>query len=157
MTNFRAFLKEELGEELYVEGDDIENLLKYALRNGAPVSCISVTPKAHSTGMRLISVLSLNLVLMTSTLESVMSCYNQQQSREDSTSSETKFADIILKGQEMGELAMKKILVACVEGDFSGFNRNINPNDLFDICKHVIKTIYPENSGLSILVDVVQQ
>lgn len=77
MKSFRALLQEELGEEHYKDGDDIENLLQYALQFGAPMSAVSITPKGHSTGMRLISILSLNLVLMTSTLENIMSCYNE--------------------------------------------------------------------------------
>jgi len=156
MKSLRSHLEENLGAN-YKPGDDLENLLQYALKNGAPIAVVSVTPKAHSTGMRLISILSLNLVLLTSTIEAVMGVFNRSQTLEDSTTSETKFEDILTKANSYRRTTREKMLAFMIEGDYSAYNRKINPNDLFSLADDIVSMIFPGQTGLSLLISIVQQ
>lgn len=46
-------------------------------------------------------------------------------------------------------------LVYAIEGDYSKFNLNINPNDLLSLFKRVIKTVYGQDTALLSVVDAI--
>jgi len=152
----KAHMETALGLE-HRPGDDFENLMRYSLKFGAPQSVITVTPKAHTTGMRLISVLSLNLTIMISTLEEVFAAFNRQEIKEDATTSSTKFQDVLQKADQYRQMLDRGYVVVYMEGDFSKFNLNIDPSDLLYMGRLLLSMMYGENSGLVSLLNMVEQ
>lgn len=75
-------LQVELGND-YKPGADIENLLQFASLYGKMPVFASLSPKPHATGMRLISILTLDTVIMTGILESAVGAFNSIFTKED--------------------------------------------------------------------------
>lgn len=89
-------MQQHLGDE-YSETDDLKNLVSYAMSFGSTPAVVKLVPKAHTTGMRLISVLSLNLSMLTSSVEAMINAFNQEIVKEDSTGKAEKFDEVLRK------------------------------------------------------------
>lgn len=118
----------------------------------------ALSPKPHATGMRLISILTLDSVILTGILEGAVGAFNSIFTKEDQTLNKTKFSDLrdFLDRKTEQNIA-KGLFMYAFEGDFSAFNRRINPCDLFLATRTLFTELMGEDCVLNKVVGLVEQ